>query len=221
MKEVQEQLRKQGVSSVLLTDAKPGIQEFLELSDPDGNVIHLFNEMEQPAIGFGTSGIVPLKLGHIGFHSNNFRKTVDFYTDVLGFTVTDKIGADLCNFLTCNNDHHVLNIVGADRPNKMHHIAFQLKDASHQNISSDILARHGIDVLWGPTRHTSGHNIATYHYDADENLVELFIDLDVYIPELGIFEPRPWHKELPMKPKVWDALSSWGTDFAFDLANLK
>lgn len=46
-------------------------------------------------------------------------------------------------------------------------------------------------------------------------------DLDVFIPELGIFEPRPWHKELPMKPKVWDALSSWGTDFAFDLANLK
>jgi hypothetical protein len=44
--------------------------------------------------------------------------------------------------------------------------------------------------------------------------------MDQYIPELGIFEPRPWHKELPMKPRVWEALSSWGTEFEVDLAKV-
>ena len=96
--------------------------------------------MEQTIVGFGTSGIVPLKLGHIAFYAKNFGETIEFYRDVLGFTFTDKIGEAFCNFLTCNTDHHVLNIVASDET-RLHHIAFQLKDASHQYASSDILAK--------------------------------------------------------------------------------
>ena len=75
-------------------------------------------------------------------------------------------------------------------------------------------------VLWGPSRHTAGHNIATYHHDADGNVVELYTEMDVYIPELDIFEPRPWHQELPLKPRQWEGLSSWGTEFEVDLAKI-
>jgi catechol-2,3-dioxygenase len=217
--EVQKQLHVQGIASTLKSDAKPGIPSFLEINDPAGNILELFTEMEQTAVGFGTSGIVPLKLGHIAFYAKNFNETINFYRDALGFNFTDKIGESFANFLTCNSDHHVLNIV-ASNETRLHHIAFQLKDASHQYASSDVLAKNNIPVLWGPSRHTAGHNIATYHHDPDKNVVELFIDMDVFIPELGIFEPRPWHEELPLKPQIWESLSAWGTEFEMDLAKV-
>jgi catechol-2,3-dioxygenase len=219
LKEVQGKLNEQGIVSELKTDAKPGLPQFLELLDPDGNKLQLFNEMKQPAPGFAESGIVPLKLGHIAFYAKNFTKTLSFYQEALDFMFTDKIGENFANFLTCNTDHHVLNIIASNKT-KLHHIAFQLKDSSHQYASSDLLAKHGYPVIWGPSRHTSGHNIATYHHDSDQNVVELYIDMDVYVPELGIFEPRPWHEQLPLKPKMWEGLSAWGTEFEMDLANV-
>jgi catechol-2,3-dioxygenase len=219
LEEVQHQLHQQGIESILKVDVKPGISEFIELQDPAGNTLELFIEMDQPAPGYSSSGIVPFKLGHIAFYADNYVKTLQFYQETLGFTFTDKIGEAFANFLTCNLDHHVLNIVASNKT-RLHHIAFQLKDASHQYASSDLLTKHGHPILWGPSRHTAGHNIATYHHDPDQNVIELYTDLDVLIPELGIFEPRPWHEELPVKPKTWEALSAWGTEFEVDLAKV-
>ncbi|MCM3764465.1 VOC family protein [Neobacillus niacini] len=219
LEEVQAQLQSKGIACSLKIDAKPGVARLLELQDPAGNVLELFTEMEQTAVGFGTAGIVPIKLGHIAFLAKNFNETIEFYSNALGFNFTDQIGEEFANFLTCNTDHHVINIVASDET-RLHHIAYQLKDASHQYSSSDVLAKNGRSVIWGPSRHTAGHNIATYHYDPDGNVVELYIDMDVLVPELGIFEPRPWHEVLPMKPRVWESLSAWGTEFEFDLAKV-
>lgn len=219
LEEVQAQLQSNGIASSLKIDAKPGVARLLELQDPAGNVLELFTEMEQSAVGFGTAGIVPIKLGHIAFLAKNFTETIEFYRDALGFYFTDQIGEEFANFLTCNTDHHVINVVASDET-RLHHIAYQLKDASHQYASSDVLAKNGRSVIWGPSRHTAGHNIATYHYDPDGNVVELYIDMDVLVPELGIFEPRSWHEVLPMKPRVWESLSAWGTEFEFDLAKV-
>ncbi|MCM3601721.1 VOC family protein [Robertmurraya korlensis] len=219
LEEVQEHLSFKGITSNIEAHSKPGISKVLKLQDPAGNTLELFTEMDQTAGGFGTSGIIPLKLGHVAFCARNFNETIQFYQNVLGFAFTDQIGAGFANFLTCNTDHHVINIVASEQT-FLHHIAFQLKDASHQYESSDLLAKHGRAVLWGPSRHTAGHNIATYHYDPEKNVVELYTDMDVFIEELGIFEPRPWHEVLPQKPKVWEALSAWGTQFEVDLAKI-
>lgn len=208
-------LEKEGIPCRLKVDAKPGIKEFVELKDPSGYTIHLYQEMELPAPGFSKKGIVPNKLGHIALGSTNVKKTLDFYMNVLGFHLTDRIG-DYANFITCNSDHHVMNIANLGHT-KMHHIAFELRDASHQYYSHDLLLKHGIQLIWGPARHTAGHNIASYHFDPDFNVVELFIDMDQYIPELGYFEPRPWHEKLPLKPRNWSDSNAWGTPFSIPL----
>ena len=64
------------------------------------------------------------------------------------------------------------------------------------------------------------HNLAGYHHDPDNVLVELYTEMDVFIPELGLHEPRPWHEHFPMKPKSWgfEELNAWGSDFTFNLA---
>ena len=44
--------------------------------------------------------------------------------------------------------------------------------------------------------------------------------MDIFLPELGYCEPRPWHGDLPQRPKHWPlaSLSRWDTKYGFDLA---
>lgn len=215
LKDVEKQLNEQGISAKLKSDARPGVSELLELIDPDGFIVQLYTQMEMSAPHFKENGIVPNKLGHLALGSMDPKKSVAFYNDVLHFEYTDKIG-DRANFITCNADHHVLNVSNlgqlVGRP-VMYHIAFELRDASHQYKSLDILAKNNIPTLWGPTRHTAGHNIAAYHHDPEGNLIEMFIDMDQLLLDVGYFDPRPWHEELPMKARHWDDNAAWGTGY--------
>ena len=212
LKDVEKQLKQQGISAEHKSDARPGLPKLLELTDPDDFIVHLFTNMETPAPHFKENGIVPNKLGHLALGSMDPNRSVAFYNNVLNFEYTDKIG-DRASFITCNSDHHVLNISNLGQQvghPVMYHIAFELRDASHQYKSLDILARNNIPTLWGPTRHTAGHNIAAYHHDPEGNLVELFIEMDQLLVDVGYFDPRPWHEELPMKARHWDDNAAWG-----------
>jgi hypothetical protein len=68
--------------------------------------------------------------------------------------------------------------------------------------------------LWGPGRHGIGHNLFAYHRGPNGLITELFTELDRMNEELGYFEPRPWHRDSPQKPKVWakdpTASNLWG-----------
>jgi hypothetical protein len=95
----------------------------------------------------------------------------------------------------------------------VHHFAFELKDFSHIQNACDLLARRGIPLVWGPLRFGPGHNVAVFHRNQDDHLVEFYIELDQMKDEaLGYFEPRPWHRDKPQRPKVWNGKDSmiWG-----------
>ena len=102
---------------------------------------------------------------------------------------------------------------------RVHHVAFQLKDNAAHPSACDKLSHAGTPTLWGPSRHTAGHNLASYHYDPERVLIELYTEMDVFIPELGMCEARPWHEHFPMKPRAWKLteLNAWGSEFAFNL----
>jgi catechol-2,3-dioxygenase len=208
-----------GVETSMKSDARPGMGKILEVVEPGGHTIELYTEMSTPAPGFRKHGISPNKLGHIALMSPNAAQTVKFFQEALGFHLTDRIEQNV-TFLTCNKDHHVLNIINAPT-RKLHHLAFELRERAQHHEVSDLLATNDIPVLWGPARHTAGHNLASYHHDPDRVLIELYADMDVYVPELGWFEPRPYHEHLPMKPQVWKrgTLNTWGVRFGFDLRN--
>jgi hypothetical protein len=59
---------------------------------------------------------------------------------------------------------------------------------------------------------------AAYHFSPSRFLVELYVDMDIFIPELNWFEPRPWHETLPLRPRAWsiDQITTWGTKYEFD-----
>jgi hypothetical protein len=86
----------------------------------------------------------------------------------------------------------------------MAHAAFELIDWGHVRTACDTLGRHKRTILWGPLRHGIGHNIAVYHRDPDDNVIEFYTEMDQMKDEaLGYFDPRPWHQDRPQVPKTW------------------
>ncbi|RUZ71002.1 glyoxalase/bleomycin resistance/extradiol dioxygenase family protein, partial [Mesorhizobium sp. M7A.F.Ca.US.006.01.1.1] len=216
-------LRTAGFNPKLKSSPYPGIARLLAIETPCGHRLEFLETEEGLAAAFSgagrrEAGVAPIRLGHAAITSSKAAELIAFHRDVLGFWETDWIG-DVATFLTCNCDHHVINIVNTPA-HGAHHIAFQLRDAGHHAQAGDRLRAAGIRTEWGPTRHTAGHNIAAYHFDPDRTMIELYAEMDVFIPEAGACQPRPWHEHVPMKPKRWglDELSAWGVDFRFDLA---
>jgi catechol-2,3-dioxygenase len=216
--ELAKDFARNGLTAERRSDARPGVPEVLVLRNVAGYDFEFYTEMAMPAPGYAQHGIAPNRLGHFALLSPEARKLELFFAEMLGFYRTDWF-EDMITFLTCNYDHHVVNLVTAPIT-KLHHVAFELRGSAHQYEASDRLTKAKVPIKWGPARHTAGHNYASYHYDPNHTLVELYADLDVYVPELNCFEPRPWHEELPMRPRVWplNPLSAWATEYAFDMA---
>lgn len=213
LQEVRAQLRDEGIDAEIQTGTQPGLAELLQLRDPEGNTLQLYTTQQAARQHFRGHGIVPQKLGHIALAVHDVQKTAEFYQSILGFRVSDWI-EDFFVFLRCGPDHHTINFLKS-KYQKMHHIAFQLRDWTQVQQACDHLSRHDIPLLWGPGRHGAGHNIFTYHHDPDKQIVELFTELDLMLDEdLGYFEPRPWHEDFPQRPKVWKdsprAVNHWG-----------
>lgn len=202
---------REGIRSELRSGITPGIDQALVFADPIGTHVELFTAW-QPRETRQTFGISPLKLGHIAFTCTDVKHQTEFYCRVLGFRVSDWM-EDFFAFLRCGPDHHTVNFAAAKAP-KLHHIAFELKDWSHIGNACEVLGEKRLPILWGPGRHGIGHNIFIYHRNADDQIVECYTSLDQMPDEaLGYFEPRPWHKDKPQRPKVWkreDAALTWG-----------
>ena len=206
---MQKTLSAEGIASEIRSDPFPGTPKCLVFTDPKGTVIELFSSWSYVSPNQNVAGIGPLKVGHIAFFTPDVQGLCDFYQRVLGFRVSDWLG-DFFVFMRCNPDHHSLNFFRGDNA-KLHHIAFELKDTVHLMESCERLAQVRIPLGWGPLRHGPGHNLATYHRNPDDHVVEYYCELDqMKNEELGYFEPRPWHVDRPQRPKVWEP-GVWGS----------
>ena len=209
--DVQKKLAAQGVSAELRSDSIPGTTKLLSFDDPKGTTIELFNEWSVLGNREPVAGVGALKLGHVAFSVQDPKAMVEFYSQGLGFRVSDWIG-DFFVFMRCNADHHAVNFITAKNV-RMHHIAFELKDFAHLQTACDLFGERKIPIIWGPVRLGPGHNVATFHRNNDDWVVEFYAELDqMKSEELGYFDPRPWHRDRPQRPKVWgrDEGSMWG-----------
>jgi catechol 2,3-dioxygenase-like lactoylglutathione lyase family enzyme len=205
-------LRKHGLSAEIRTDSQPGMPDVVRTRDTDGVAIELYSAFEPFTHHYSYRGINPLKLSHIASLSPELHRLVSFYTDVLGFRFSDSM-QDFFYFLRCGCDHHTINMA-AGQYSAVQHFAFELTDVAHMRSACDVLARHGVEILWGPLRHGCGHNLAFYHFDPEGLIIEHCAELDRMSNEsLGYFDPRPYHEDRPQRPKQWDpkaAISVWG-----------
>jgi catechol-2,3-dioxygenase len=200
---LRQRLLSQGISVQEMTDPAPSVDRRISFSGPGHFAIDVQVESEGSNDAALDSKVDPLRLGHVAFKVSDVQRATKFFTDILDFRVSDWIG-DFFAFLRCGPEHHTVNFLRNPRE-RMHHIAFQLKDIQHIQRACDFLGRKKIALIWGPGRHGPGHNVFTYHYDPDGQIIELYAELDWMSDETrGYFDPRPWHQEFPQRPKVWE-----------------
>jgi catechol 2,3-dioxygenase-like lactoylglutathione lyase family enzyme len=210
--EIARALAQDGIATERRSGITPGIADAIVFRDPKGTLIEVFAGYAFAAEDRRPAGIATIKLGHVAYRVSDVQAIVAFYTDILGFRVSDWRD-DTFAFLRCGPDHHAVNFV-VDAMPQLHHIAFEVKDWAEIQRACEWLAGNDIRLVWGPGRHIIGHNIAIYHRNADKARVEFFCEMDQMKDEsLGYFDPRPWHQDRPQRPKVWDAATLrnyWG-----------
>jgi catechol 2,3-dioxygenase-like lactoylglutathione lyase family enzyme len=198
----EKQTAAHGIKTARRKDPEPTISDMLTFADPKGTIMEVFKRPEPAPQKYQRTGVVPHKLGHVAFHVADVKGVTNFYCDVLGFRVSDWMG-DFFSFLRCGPDHHTINLV-ATGSNRHFHTAFEVRDWSHLQNACDFLSLNGYKTLWGPGRHGIGHNLFAYHRSPNGLITELFAELDQMKDEaLGYFDPRPWHRDYPQRPKVW------------------
>jgi catechol 2,3-dioxygenase len=139
-------------------------------------------------------------LDHLSFTARDLEESVSFYSDVLGFRVTDRVG-DVRYWLRCNANHHTVALFAGD--NGLQHYAFEAADALQLKRLGDGLAARDQNFIWGIGRHALGENVFSYHLDPAGAILEVCSDM------LQIHDDAGW------TIGVWDSNSSasairWG-----------
>lgn len=130
----------------------------------------------------------PRKLGHVVFGSTDQAATQRFFTEGLGFKISDE-APGLASFLRCSTDHH--NVLVQQAPTSfLHHTSWEVDDVDEVGRgATSMLEGHPERHTWGLGRHYIGSNFFWYLRDPAGNFSEYYSDIDC-IPDDQIWEPR-------------------------------
>lgn len=136
-----------------------------------------------------------LKFSHMGLSCIDVAKMEEFYTSILGFTVTDRGnagGMDLVFLSRDPNDHHQI-VLASGRPKDMpantanpqfgpsiNQISFQMGSISDIRDIGERLQEYGTTNFF-PANHGIAWSI--YSHDPEGNNLEFFVDTPWYFPQ--------------------------------------
>lgn len=165
------------------------------LRDPDGYSVELIGGMAQVSPNYGPRAVQPRKLSHATLLVDDCKRSAEFYSEVLGFRVSDWVD-DIFLWMRCNPDHHGLAFAKTDAI-RMHHFAFEMVDLSYLVRQAEHLMQNGYQLIYGPGRHGPGQNQFEYFRDPEGNIVEFMCDIQ-----------QIWDDETYV-PRVWSSKELW------------
>lgn len=126
--------------------------------------------------------VQPRKLGHVVMGSIDYEATRRFFTEGLGFKLSDEIG-DHGAFLRCSTDHH--NVLVLKAPvNFLHHTSWQVDDVDEVGRGATAMLEDNPERhVWGLGRHHAGSNFFWYLKDPAGNFSEYYADMDSIIDD--------------------------------------
>lgn len=202
----QAELTRRGAQAERL--AVPLRGEGLLLHDPDGNRVVLVERRRpadaRPPIMIETQtlgGYHPRRLGHLNYLTADVQAIYRWYSEVLGFQLTDWIG-EAGLWMHVDARHHVLAFL-EQGDQHIHHVAFELADWGEMRVALDHIAKHGRYVTWGPLRHGMAQNLASYwRMWEEEYFIELYCDMQV----LDADHQPVVHPDNPYASNTWGGL---------------
>jgi len=124
----------------------------------------------------------PRKLGHAVLGSTDYAASTVFFTEGLGFKVSDRIRG-VGAFMRCSTDHHNVLVLAAP-VSFLHHTSWQVDDVDDVGRGAQAMLegrpeRH----VWGLGRHYAGSNFFWYLKDPAGNFSEYYSDMDCIIDD--------------------------------------
>jgi catechol 2,3-dioxygenase-like lactoylglutathione lyase family enzyme len=176
----------------------------VHFTDPAGNRLSV--EAADAALADlpAVNTLRPRRLGHVNLKALDVPRAADFYEDVMGMRLSEQIGEQLY-FLRLGSEHHNIGLRPGER-GELHHLGFEVDGWHVYQPILDRLATLGIQVEYGPGRHTPGNNIFTYVRDPDSGLrIELFADMG-HIADAASHVPVRWEANDRMSKTI----NRWG-----------
>ncbi len=136
------------------------------------------------------------KIGHVVLHVHDLERSARFYTEVLGFKISDIYEEDMIPggmvFLRFNADHHGVALIGGLPENseniELHHMAFAVSTLDEVFRSREHLERNGVQIKFHGRRR-AGVQIAVEFPDPDGHMLEIYWGLD-QVGSDGITRPE-------------------------------
>jgi len=171
---------------------------------PTGHLIELY--AEKTCIGDGRGytnpdviiedrkGISPIRLDHWQLHGDDLDGTHKVFTEVLGFSLVEKIvdqgeNKDMAVWLTCSCKAHDIAFVRDERRNTMHPTSFLLDTWEHVLRAADLMGKHRVSIDNGPLRHGITRGTTIYSFDPSGNRLETFCGGYDFYPDM---QPYVW-----------------------------
>ena len=142
-----------------------------------------FERPDVRAPGIGRQDRVrPRKLGHAVLGSTDYATTTSFFTDGLGFKVSDRIKG-VGAFMRCSTDHHNVLVLAAP-VNSLHHTSWQVDDVDDVGRGAFAMLEGNPERhVWGLGRHYAGSNFFWYLKDPAGNFSEYYSDMDCIVDD--------------------------------------
>jgi len=127
------------------------------------------------------------KIGHLALYVADLQRSAKFYTEVLGFQISDVYPEDAgllpggAVFVRLNADHHGIALFKATKENRhgagLHHIAFEVSSLDEVLRARDHLRRHDVRIHF-EGRRRAGCQLAVEFQDPDGHNLEIYWGID-------------------------------------------
>ena len=174
----------------------------LAFRDPDGHCVVFAsadvvdaNEMDTDVLPAASNAkaLPPAITQHLGIRTPNIDAMATFYSEVLGFVVSDRVHDDqgqlrAC-FLRTSELHHALALFGAP-VSCFDHQSFEAPDWEGLKHWADHMGDLRQEIVWGVGRHGPGNDVFFMVRDPDGNLAEISSEIEVCTPDrpMGIWK---------------------------------
>ncbi len=199
-----------GVAFERVSDAECGrlrMGSALRFRDPNGVPFELFSGMVSRPQKFLPHPADLSHLSHAVVKVPEFKKSVEFYRNVMNFRVSDfrheSSGEPYFAFMRCfpNPYHHSFAIIEAPKA-AFFHIAFTVRSLDDLMFGRNRLKKAGITVAPTPGRHMASGSVFQYFADPDGFTLEYTFGMEEF-PEHGARQPRMLDKSY-RTTDVWD-----------------
>ena len=181
-----------------------------------------------------TSKFTISRVGHVGIYVSDIDRSIAWYTDVLGLTLTGRwpmSGGGEIVFLRFGDNHHDIVLMPNPAPvrsgetggsNRLQHIAMEIESRDEWLKALAELKRSGVTITQGPLVHgleggtgpgtlPGGSGSRSFYFeDPDGNSLELYTDM-MKVPDGQPF-PTPEYEDLVDDVRKERAANAKGSD---------